>query len=218
MKKDFFNRLIIVSFIAITILTSRTIAFASSTGSQIHYKGTSGIHGTITAINGAMITISTIAKIPVVYTVDVSKANILGPKGIRLASLTTGEKVSIEGTVSGTNVTAQGIILMPSVTFARGTLSNITPTGISVSVTSGKDKGSTKIFTINKHTRLLVPGTKNLSISSLRTGDQIMIMGMMDPVTGNFEAMDINDFPTNSVKVIARDRKSSPSLQTTLGH
>ena len=194
MKKIFSNRAIITSLSTLAILACGTVAFASQTTLHIH-KGTPNIYGTITAINGATLTVSTTAKTPVVYTVNTSKAMVLGPKGITLANLTTGEKISMEGIVSGVNVTAQNIIVMPKTIVTHGTLSSISTTSISVTETSGKNSGSVQTFTINNHTRSFFPGNKSASTSSLMIGDQVVVMGMTDPVTGNLDAMDVNDFP-----------------------
>ncbi len=226
MKKIFSNRTIITFLVAIAILACGTAAFASSTASHAHHAGTPDVHGTITAISGTTLTVTTTAKTPVVYTVDASNAMVLGQKGATLADLTTGQKVSVEGTVSGTSVTAQEIIVMPSVTVAHGTLASVSPSSISVTVTPRAGRGhvagmsTTRTFTINAHTRFFVPGSKDASVSNLTVGDQVMVLGMTDPVTaGVIDAENINDFPA-SVKSFETDtahKESISSLKTTLG-
>ncbi|MGC9605250.1 MAG: hypothetical protein ABSF56_00610 [Minisyncoccia bacterium] len=67
------------------------------------------IAGTISAINGASLTLTTGSN--VTYTVDASSAKILeGQSTIVLSGLTVGDKVLIQGAVNGTSVTATTIV------------------------------------------------------------------------------------------------------------
>jgi hypothetical protein len=83
-----------------------------------------GIHGTVSAVNGTTLTVSITndndaddtAGSPTTYTVDASSATVLKgdgttkPASSTLSSVAVGDTVMIDGTVSGTSVTAKMII------------------------------------------------------------------------------------------------------------
>jgi len=67
------------------------------------------VAGTISAINGNNLTITTASDLT--YTVDATNAKILqGSSTVALSSVTVGEKVVVQGVVNGTSVTASTII------------------------------------------------------------------------------------------------------------
>ena len=81
---------------------------ASSTASFMG-NGQPVIAGSISAINGNTLTVTTMAS--TTYTVDASNAKILqGPNAVSLSTLTVGEKVIIQGTINGTSVIATTVI------------------------------------------------------------------------------------------------------------
>jgi hypothetical protein len=67
------------------------------------------IAGTVSAINGSSLTVTTAAS--TTYTVDASNAKILqGPNMVALSTITVGSHVVIQGAVSGSSVTASTVI------------------------------------------------------------------------------------------------------------
>jgi len=81
----------------------------ASTTSQFIGNGQPVIIGSITAINGNTLTITTMAS--TTYTVDASNAKILqGPNTVALSTLTVGNKVVVQGTINGTAVSASAVI------------------------------------------------------------------------------------------------------------
>ena len=67
------------------------------------------VAGSITAISGSTITVTTMSS--TTYTVDATNAKILqGPNPVSLSTLTVGERVIVQGTVNGNSVVATAII------------------------------------------------------------------------------------------------------------
>lgn len=94
----------------------------SFSGSQETGKGTPRIGGTVTAINGDSITVSSTHRnsstgsTPVVYTVDAANATIsksaakgVAPTTISVSGINVGDTIMVTGTISGTSVTATTI-------------------------------------------------------------------------------------------------------------
>ena len=84
-----------------------------------------GVVGTISAINGNSLTVA--GKNGTTYTVDATSAKVMvftqgsAPTTGSLSSLKVGDTVGVRGTVSGTNVTATGIVDgIPSMGMHRG--------------------------------------------------------------------------------------------------
>ncbi len=146
-----------------------------------------GVMGTITAINGSSITLSGMSKTgTTTYTVDASSAAVtVDGATSTLASLTVGERVNAEGTVTGTNVVATKISsgfgpggrgmggpdmrggFGPGVT---GTVSAVN--GNTVTVT-GKD-GTT--YTVDASSAK-VSKTVELNVSDIKVGDTVGVQG-----------------------------------------
>jgi hypothetical protein len=75
----------------------------------INGNGQPVIAGSISAVNGSTLTVST--KSGLTYTVDVSNAKIVSGKDtVAISALTTGEQVIVQGAVNGTNVAASSVI------------------------------------------------------------------------------------------------------------
>jgi hypothetical protein len=71
-------------------------------------NGGSGVSGTVTAVNGTTLTIT--GKNGTTYTVDGSSATASKIETITVPSIAVGDTVGINGTVSGTTVTAKNIM------------------------------------------------------------------------------------------------------------
>ena len=81
-----------------------------------------GVHGTVSAISGNTLTVTSTnpkTSVATTYTVDASSATVLKGTGTTkpatssLASVAVGDNVMIEGTVSGTSVTAKMVVDAP---------------------------------------------------------------------------------------------------------
>ena len=92
---------------------------AHASTSPVIGNGQPVIAGTVSAINGTSLTISTVSN--VTYTVDASNAKVLeGPNTVAFSSVVVGNKVLIQGVVNGTSVTASTVIDQ-----------SVTPSGVS---------------------------------------------------------------------------------------
>ena len=75
----------------------------------IQGNGEPVVAGTVSAIGGASLTVTT--KSNVTYTVDTTNAKIVqGQDTVSLSNVSTGDSVIIQGTVNGTSVTASSVI------------------------------------------------------------------------------------------------------------
>jgi hypothetical protein len=127
-----------VSSVAVgdTIMANGTVNGTSVTATAIHdgkmpaggagfgrdmggMMGGRGVHGTVSAISGTTLTVTstnTKTSVTSTYTVDASSATVLKgdgttkPSTSTLSAVVVGDTVSIQGTVSGTSVTAKTII------------------------------------------------------------------------------------------------------------
>ena len=124
------TRTMLASAVAILGITATaSLAFAATVPSTqtvartVHHTGQNKIHGTIvrkglggtvTAISGTTITLSSGGKNQKTYTVDASKAHFLGSKITTISDIHIGDEVVAMGTITGTNVTAKMIIDRPS--------------------------------------------------------------------------------------------------------
>lgn len=83
---------------------------ASSTPSIIQGNGQPVIGGTVSAVNGNSLTVTT-AKGNVTYTVDVTSATIeKGNAASTVSAIAVGDAVVVQGTVSGSSVTASSVM------------------------------------------------------------------------------------------------------------
>ena len=89
---------------------------ATSTPWQGGERMTSGIFGTVSAINGTMLTVdgrNASSTATTTYSVDASSAKILkgsATSTISVSAITVGDKVTVQGTVTGTSVVAKLIV------------------------------------------------------------------------------------------------------------
>lgn len=162
-----------------------------------------GIFGTVTAVNGNTITIS--SKIPqktgstvnattTTYTVDASNAKITKNNTTgTISSIAVNDIIIVEGTISGTNVTATAIrdgfirngvmnnmasspITGNGQPVIEGTISAIN--GSTLNVTNNSNVS----YTVDVTNAKLAQGPNTITVSGLATGDQVLIQGTF---TGN---------------------------------
>jgi hypothetical protein len=80
-----------------------------SSTSSFTGNGQPVVAGTISAISGSMLTLTTTSN--VIYTVDATNAKILeGQHTIAISNIVVGDTVLVQGTVNGTSVTASTVI------------------------------------------------------------------------------------------------------------
>ena len=110
----------------VTILGSiaaAPLALAARTAPQTHAAGLSakksdtgprkGLGGTVTAISGTTITISSGPKNENSYSVDASKARISGSKAKMMTDIHIGDTLAVIGRINGTSIAAKTIIDRP---------------------------------------------------------------------------------------------------------
>ena len=82
---------------------------STSTKPVIAGNGQPVIAGTISAINGSIVSITNNSSST--YAIDVTNAKISqGPKTITVSTLKVGDKIIAQGTISGTSMTASSVI------------------------------------------------------------------------------------------------------------
>jgi hypothetical protein len=196
---------------------------ATINASQKGWSG-AGVVGTVSAVNGSTLTVTskgmmrpepmheasgtkpTVATTATVYTVNASNATIYKNKVTStIASIATGDTVMVQGTVSGTSVTATvirdgiggatGKTGMPGEKdFARGASStlplspikgngepvvggNITAiNGTTLTVTNA----SNVTYTVDASSATIVKGNATSSVSSVAIGDGVVVQGTVN--------------------------------------
>jgi len=209
-ETSFFKRVIVLALILnMVTFIGGAKAFASAPLKRIN-----SINGTITTISGTTLTVTTSGKTPATYTVDALKAIVFGAKPETVANLTAGEKIHVDGTVTGTTVVAEGIDIVPTMNIVHGTVSSISATGITLTVTSRHAKGqaptsTTQTFAITSKTKIMIPGTKSATVSNVVVGDEVMIMVMSDS-SATPTATVINDISlqVNKVQTVNKTLKT----------
>jgi riboflavin synthase alpha subunit len=175
-------------------LASAQTAGSSSASAQITDRPDRmpGVHGTITAINGTAITI-TDERENTTYTVDAGSATVMiaaqgsAPTTGSVSSLKVGDKIGVEGTVSGTSVTATKIMsgFMGGHGFgqggmhergAMGTVSAINGTTLTIT----GDNGTTYTVDASSATVSKIVET---SVSDISVGDRIGAEGSLSGTT-----------------------------------
>ncbi len=73
-----------------------------------------GLGGTVTAISGTTITLTSGGKNPKTYTINASKAHIVGIKLASLSTIHVGDTIVAMGTITGTILSATTVIDRPA--------------------------------------------------------------------------------------------------------
>ncbi|MFA7309781.1 MAG: DUF5666 domain-containing protein, partial [Candidatus Paceibacterota bacterium] len=143
----------------------------------------SGIVGTVSAISGSTITVT--SKDGVTYTVNASGATLAGSEGtsFTLADVKVGDKVNVRGTVSGTTVTATKIVdgrirarnfLDAIGAVGAGIVSSINGSSFTLSPSVGSS--STTTVSTNASTTYRVNGSATTS-NALVVGSRVLVQG-----------------------------------------
>ena len=143
-----------------------------------------GIQGTVVSISGSIISLTN--KKNVTYTVDATNAKF-GGEGIRnsftLANLLVNDKISVRGTINGTNITATSIT--DKSLFGRTVFSGkvTAVTGSTITLVNHK----TLTYTVNVGSATLTKGfgknAKTILFSDVVVGDRLTVIGSLSGST-----------------------------------
>ncbi len=146
-----------------------------------------GVSGAVASINGTTLTIT--GSNNTTYTVDASQAKFSESAASQytIANIQVGDKVSVSGTVTGTNVVAKSVFdsSLMSRTMFSGTVTAISGSTITI---TGMNKTT---YTVDASqaaiTRMQRPTTKGakatpttLAITDVKVGDRLMINGTIN--------------------------------------
>lgn len=162
--------------------------------------------GKVSAINGNSITVvggqgfgGTATN--TTFTVDATNAKITkNNTASTLAGITVGDTIVVQGTVSGTNVTATAIrdgVMMgggpkfPGGMGIVGTVSIINGTTLTVISKVKPNGGTATTYTIDASNATVTKGGANSKVSSIAVGDTVMIQGTINGT--NITAKNIRD-------------------------
>ena len=120
-------RTTIASLVVVASFVAAPLAFAAATPTTHHIsrptttiapkkitEARKGMGGKVTAISGTTITVSSLGKSPVSYTIDASKAHIVGKNIKTVSDIHIGDEVAILGDIVGSNVAAQTVVDRPA--------------------------------------------------------------------------------------------------------
>jgi hypothetical protein len=212
---------VVVSSVFYTVLTLAAHASSSQTVSKngvnmAANRAMPAVFGTVTAISGDTITVSenrgfnrglrtspnptpTATPVATIYTVDATNAKITKNNATgTIASITVGDTIMVQGTVSGTSVTAtmihdgimggriggpgkngQPTTVLPQITgngqpVIAGTISAIS--GSTLTVTNK----SNITYTVDATNAKIVQGQNTITISNISVGDSVVIQGTVN--------------------------------------
>ncbi len=181
------------------------------------------VFGTVSAVNGNMITVTsklrfrrsgnnatTTAATTATYTVDASKATVTkNGASSSVANITVGDMIMVQGTVSGTNVTATAIrdnvvqrdfqrtqpnpiiqgngqpIVSGSVTAINGNTITIT-------------NKSNVTYTIDASGATVQSGNSTSTLSSIVTGDNVIVQGAVNGTSVTASSIIVQGKPANT--------------------
>ena len=164
-------------------------------------SGAKNINGTVVSVTGSIITITD--KKNTTYTVDATNAKYMaGGAGdfLTLSSILPSDKISVRGTITGTNVVATSI--SDSSFVARTVFSGKVTAVTGSTITLVKNK--TVTYTVNVGSATLTKGfgknAKTILASDVVVGDRLTVIGSLSGTT--VTASSINDMNTPMVKKI----------------
>ena len=147
-----------------------------------------GVFGTVSAVSGNTLTVASKGFGPnataATYTVDATNATVTkNGSASTLSNVSVGDSVSVQGTVSGTNVTAtavrdgmmgRGMGQAPGV---FGTVASVS--GNTLTVTSKMGPGGTAgtTYTVDATNATVTKNGASSSVSNVSTGDTVMVQG-----------------------------------------
>ena len=155
-------------------------------------NGTPNIVGKVTAISGNTITVSSTNKdessttTTKTFTVDATNAKITKNNTTgTIASITVGDTVAVQGTVSGTNVVAvnirDGVVGQEqrdeNGMGINGTVASISGTTLTVTSKAKPNGGTAITYTVNASSATVTKNGVSSSVSSIAVGDTVRVKG-----------------------------------------
>ena len=159
--------------------------------------------GTVSAISGNTITVNGrqgfgASATTVTYTVDVTNAKVIKNNATStVAGIVAGDTVAVQGTVSGTNITATNIRdgVMSQGPRAgmgiRGTVSAISGTSITMTGVAAPNRGTAITYTVDASSATVMKSGAASSVSNIAVGDTIIVQGTVSGT--NITAKTIRD-------------------------
>jgi len=197
-KKAILTPLVAVSLFAGGAAGVAVLASAQTTGTTTSSQATStpawgmhrgmnpGVAGTVSAVSGTTITVT--GKNNTSYTVDVTNAKILkgnqgaAPSTISVSDIKVGDMVGVQGTISGTSVTATQV--MDGMFMRGGFGPGKGPGGMGAMGTVSAVSGNTITLTGKNGTTYTVDATgatvsklSTVSVADIQVGDTIGVDG-----------------------------------------
>jgi hypothetical protein len=192
---------------ALAMTASAATPTATQTTSGQHKGGVrkQGVMGTVSAINGNSITVTskkftkgatgtTPTATTVTYTVDVTNATVIKSGATSsVSAIAVGDTVMVQGTVSGSNVTATAIRdgqfgkggMQDKKPGVVGTVSAVSGNTITVTVKARPNKGSSTTstvvtpvtYTVDASNAKVTKSGAASSVSAIAVGDTVMVQG-----------------------------------------
>ena len=180
-----------VGSLALAMTASAATTTTSATGQ--HRGGMMGgqrpgVIGTVSAISGNTITVNgkqgfnSTTTTP--YTVDATNATVTKNNAASTVSnIAVGDTISVQGTVSGTNVTATSIrdgAMMGGARGGRGiggTVASVSGTTLTVTSKAGPNGGTATTYTVDASSATVTKSGATSSVSGIAVGDTVMVQG-----------------------------------------
>ena len=193
------KKILVFALILSAIFGLSNIALAQSTGSGFSHGGgrggaRPGVFGTVMAVNGDTITVQSKGfgqnSIQTTYTVDATNATVTKNNAASsVGDIAVGDNIMVQGTVSGTNVTATSIRDGMSGTGNNrngsgggifGTVASISGTSITVTGRVASSGGTAPTYTVDASSATVTKNGANSSVSDIAVGDTIMVQGTVN--------------------------------------
>ena len=174
------------------------------------HSNAKGIHGTVVSISGSIITLTN--KKNVTYTIDATNAKF-GSEGIgntlTLASLLVNDKISVHGTISGTNVTATSI--SDRSLFERTVFSGKVTAVSGTTITLVNNK--TVSYTVNVGSATLKKGfgknAKTILFSDVVVGDRLTVVGSLSGTTVTATSIDDKGVSVSAAHTFGKNQRKT---------
>jgi hypothetical protein len=193
------KKILVFALILSAVFGLSNLALAQSTGSGFSHGGgrggaRPGVFGTVTAVNGDTITVQSKGfgqnSTQTTYTVDATNATVTKNNATSsVDDIAVGDNIMVQGTVSGTNVTATSIRDGMSGTGNNrngsgggifGTVASISGTSITVTGRVASGGGTAPTYTVDASSATVTKNGANSSVSDIAVGDTIMVQGTVN--------------------------------------
>ncbi len=229
MNKQKYSFLLVTGLIALSFLVT-TSAFAQTNsngvGRGMMNRGGQGpvISGTVLTVSGNTITVSAKRGLGdknnstvTTYTVDATNAKVTkNGTASTVSAIVVGDKLSVQGTITGTNIVAKNIrdgVVQPPIRgngqpIVAGKITAIS--GNSITITNS----SNVVYTVDVATaKLVVRGVTSPTISSLAVGDNVVVQGTVNG--NNITASSVIDQKVK--QAVSDDNSGNQKSETGMG-